>query len=80
MDGLRHFLQFRVVELQIAVLVELDQHGRGEQIVEAPEVPQRLHRLVGIDDDVEPGFGEDMRMHARGNRRGEEGNEPQKRA
>ena len=64
--------QFGVVELEVGVLVELHQHGAREDVVETPEMAQRLHRLVGVDRHVEAGFGEDVRVDAGRARRGKE--------
>ena len=61
-DGLGDRLQFGLFKLQILVLVELDEHGAGKEIIEAPDMAKRLHRAVRIDRKLQPRLGEDMRV------------------
>lgn len=54
--------QLVLVELEVAVLVEFHQHGRGKHIVEAPDMGEFLHGPVRRDAEFKTRFGENMRM------------------
>ena len=55
-------VQLAMVELQVAVLVEIHEDAGGEDVVEAPDIAQLLEHAVVRRDDFHAGLGKDVRM------------------